>query len=103
MAFNREVELLGSNGQRVRQKAMPALDNYDFDAPNLPPQVKRLRTLARVARDQGQLNRSQLYDILEVDERNNAYLKSMLLPALFSSWWASKSSSILDCCVQPWS
>ena len=73
--FNREVELIGSNGQRVRQKAMPALDNYDFDAPNLPPEVKRLRTLARVARDQGQLNRSQLYDILEVDERNNALSK----------------------------
>lgn len=73
--FNREVELIGSNGQRVRQKAMPALDNYDFDTPNLPPEVKRLRTLARVARDQGQLNRSQLYDILEVDERNNALSK----------------------------
>jgi len=73
--FNREVELIGSNGQRVRQKAMPALDNYDFDAPNLPPEIKRLRTLARVARDQGQLNRSQLYDILEVDERNNALSK----------------------------
>lgn len=73
--FNREVELIGSNGQRVRQKAMPALDNYDFDTPNLPPEVKRLKTLARVARDQGQLNRSQLYDILEVDERNNALSK----------------------------
>jgi hypothetical protein len=73
--FNREVELIGSNGQRVSQKAMPALDNYDFDTPNLPPEVKRLRTLARVARDQGQLNRSQLYDILEVDERNNALSK----------------------------
>jgi hypothetical protein len=73
--FSREVELIGSNGQRVRQKAMPALDNYDFDTPNLPPEVKRLRTLARVARDQGQLNRSQLYDILEVDERNNALSK----------------------------
>lgn len=73
--FNREVELIGSNGQRVRQKAMPALDNYNFDDPNLPPQIKRLKTLSRVARDQGQLNRSQLYDILEVDERNNALSK----------------------------
>ena len=73
--FAREVEILGSNGQIVRQKAMPALDNYNFDDPALPPQIKRLRTLARVARDQGQLNRSQLYDILEVDERNNPMSK----------------------------
>jgi hypothetical protein len=73
--FAREVEIIGSNGQIVRQKAMPALDNYNFDDPALPPQLKRLRTLARVARDQGQLNRSQLYDILEVDERNNALSK----------------------------
>ncbi len=73
--FSREVEIIGSNGEIVRQKAMPALDNYNFDDPNLPPQLKRLKTLARVARDQGQLNRSQLYDILEVDERGNALSK----------------------------
>lgn len=73
--FGREVEIIGSNGEIVRQKAMPALDNYNYDDPNLPPQLKRLKTLARVARDQGQLNRSQLYDILEVDERGNALSK----------------------------
>ena len=73
--FSREVEIIGSNGEIVRQKAMPALDNYNFDDPNLPPQLRRLKTLARVARDQGQLNRSQLYDILEVDERGNALSK----------------------------
>jgi hypothetical protein len=69
--FKQEVEVFGSNGQMVKQKAMPALDNYNFDDPKLPASVRRLKTLARVASDQGQLNRSQLYDILEVDDRKS--------------------------------
>jgi hypothetical protein len=73
--FNRDVEIMGSNGQMVKQKAMPALDNYNFDDPNLPPEVRRLKTLSRVATDQGQLNRSQLYDILEADDRSNPMSK----------------------------
>ena len=73
--FNREVEIIGSNGERVKQKAMPALDNYDFNDPKLPAAIRRLKTLARVAKEQGQLNRSQLYDILQVDERNNPLSK----------------------------
>jgi hypothetical protein len=67
--FKQEVEMFGSKGQKVKQKAMPALDNYNFDDPKLPASIRRLKTLARVAADQGQLNRSQLYDILEVDDR----------------------------------
>ena len=54
---------------------MPALDNYDFDDPKLPPEVRRLKTLARIASEQGQLNRSQLYDILEADDRSNPMSK----------------------------
>jgi hypothetical protein len=73
--FSRDVEIMGSNGQMVKQKAMPALDNYNFDDPNLPPEVRRLKTLSRVATDQGQLNRSQLYDILEADDRSNPMSK----------------------------
>lgn len=73
--FNRDVEIMGSNGQMVKQKAMPALDNYNFDDPNLPPEVRRLKTLSRIATDQGQLNRSQLYDILEADDRSNPMSK----------------------------
>lgn len=73
--FNRDVEIIGSNGQKVKQKSMPALDNYNFDDPKLPPEVRRLKTLARVAKDQGQLNRSQLFDILETDDRNNPLAK----------------------------
>jgi hypothetical protein len=67
--FKQEVEVFGSNGEMVKQKAMPALDNYNFDDPKLPASIRRLKTLARIASEQGQLNRSQLYDILEVDDR----------------------------------
>lgn len=66
----REVTMFGTN-ERVKQKAMPSFDNYNFDDPSLPPEVRRLKTLATVAGDQGQLNRSQLFDVLEVDGRNN--------------------------------
>ena len=73
--FRQEVEVFGSKGQMVKQKAMPALDNYNFDDPKLPASVRRLKTLARIASEQGQLNRSQLYDILEVDDRSNPLSK----------------------------
>jgi hypothetical protein len=73
--FNQEVEVYGSKGQMAKQKAMPALDNYNFDDPKLPASVRRLKTLSRIASEQGQLNRSQLYDILEVDDRKNPLSK----------------------------
>jgi hypothetical protein len=73
--FQQEVEVFGSNGEMVKQKAMPALDNYNFDDPKLPASIRRLKTLSRVASEQGQLNRSQLYDILEVDDRKNPLSK----------------------------
>jgi hypothetical protein len=73
--FKQDVEVFGSNGEIVKQKAMPALDNYNFDDPKLPASVRRLKTLARIASEQGQLNRSQLYDILEVDDRKNPLSK----------------------------
>jgi hypothetical protein len=73
--FKQDVEVFGSNGEMVKQKAMPALDNYNFDDPKLPASVRRLKTLARIASEQGQLNRSQLYDILEVDDRKNPLSK----------------------------
>ena len=73
--FKQEVEVFGAKGDMAKQKAMPALDNYNFDDPKLPASVRRLKTLSRVASDQGQLNRSQLYDILEVDDRNNPLSK----------------------------
>jgi hypothetical protein len=73
--FSRDVEIMGANGEKSKQKSMPALDNYDFDDPKLSPEVRRLKTLARIASEQGQLNRSQLYDILEADDRSNPMSK----------------------------
>jgi hypothetical protein len=69
--LQREVEVYGTEGEMAKRKAMPSIDNYDFDDPNLSPEVKKYATLARVARDMGQLNRSMLYDVLEVDGRKN--------------------------------
>jgi hypothetical protein len=69
--LQREVEVYGTEGETAKRKAMPSIDNYDFDDPNLSPEVKKYATLARVARDMGQLNRSMLYDVLEVDGRKN--------------------------------
>jgi len=54
--------------KKVTARAMPSLDNIDFDAKGLDPRVKRLKTLAQVAGDLGQLNRSQMYETLDVDK-----------------------------------
>lgn len=65
--FSRTVEMMGAGGEKVKTKAMPSLDNYDFDAKDTPDYIKKYKTLADVATKMGQLNRSQLYDILDVD------------------------------------
>jgi hypothetical protein len=65
--FSRTVEMMGAGGEKVKTKAMPSLDNYDFDAKDTPAHIKKYKTLADVAAKMGQLNRSQLYDILDVD------------------------------------
>jgi hypothetical protein len=64
--FEREVE--GLTGKKVKLKAMFSMDNYDFDDPKLPADIKRYGTLVRVGRMNGQFNRSQMYDILDVQE-----------------------------------
>lgn len=64
--FEREVE--GLTGKKVKMRAMFSLDNYDFDDPNLPANVKKYGTLVRIGRANGQFNRSQMYDILDVQE-----------------------------------
>jgi hypothetical protein len=69
--FSRTVEMMGSGGEKIKVKAMPSLDNYDFDSKDTPAHIKKYKTLAEVAAKMGQLNRSQLYDILEVDGRKS--------------------------------
>lgn len=76
--FGREVEtaIPTIDGKRkVEVRAAPSLDNYNFDDPSLPAYVKRLKTLSEVAKSQGQLNRSQMYDILDVDDSSSILSK----------------------------
>ena len=73
--FDREVEMLvpTDKGEKmVKVKAFPSMDNYDFSK---HPELKHLETLVKVAGARGQLNRSQIYDILDVGEENNLLTK----------------------------
>lgn len=53
-------------------KAFWSIDNYDFDT---RPELKHLKALVDVAGKQGQLNRSQIYDVLDVDESDSLLSK----------------------------
>lgn len=66
------VDILGI---KTDMKAMPSMDNYDFDSKDLPADVLKYKTLAQVAAEFGQLNRSQIYDILDVDKTDNLMTK----------------------------
>jgi hypothetical protein len=73
--FDREVEMLvptDKGEKKVKVRAFPSMDNYDF-AKN--PELKHLETLVKVASARGQLNRSQVYDILDVGEDNSLLTK----------------------------
>jgi hypothetical protein len=73
--FKREVEMLvpTDKGEKtVKVRAFPSLDNYDFNAKDAP---KHLKMLSDVAGERGQLNRSQVYDILDVDESQSMLTK----------------------------
>jgi hypothetical protein len=73
--FNREVEMLvptDKGEKKVKVRAFPSMDNYDFSQ---HPELKHLETLVKVASARGQLNRSQIYDILDVGEENNLLTK----------------------------
>jgi hypothetical protein len=69
--LEREVDsyvVINGTEKKVKTKAFPSIDNINFNDKNLSPEIKRLETLAKVALDYGQLNRSQMYDILDVNE-----------------------------------
>ena len=73
--FNREVEMLvptDKGEKKVKVRAFPSMDNYDFSQ---HPELKHLETLVKVAGARGQLNRSQVYDILDVGEDNSLLTK----------------------------
>ena len=73
--FDREVEMLvptDKGEKKVKVKAFPSMDNYNFLQ---HPELKHLETLVKVASARGQLNRSQVYDILDVGEDNSLLTK----------------------------
>ena len=73
--FDREVEMLvptDKGEKKVKVRAFPSMDNYDFSQ---HPELKHLETLVKVAGARGQLNRSQVYDILDVGEDNSLLTK----------------------------
>jgi len=64
----RKIMGVGPNGAKeYTVNASFGLDNYDFSDPNTPAEIKRYETLTRIADEQGQLNRSIAYDVLDVD------------------------------------
>jgi hypothetical protein len=57
---------------KIELRAGFSLDNYDFDAKDTPPEVKRLKELSQVAEDYGLLSRSMTSDILQMDNKSTA-------------------------------
>ena len=74
--FKRDVKTFVpiAGEEKTTVTAAPSLDNYDFDAKGTPEDVKRLKVLSDVAGRLGQLNRSQLYDVLEVTDPKGSIL-----------------------------
>ena len=60
-----EMEVLGANGRKTKMKVMQSIANYAPDSEI----GKKYKTLIDVANKLGQLNRSQLYEVLNGDTR----------------------------------
>lgn len=68
---NAEMTVPTADGKsKIELKAGFSLDNYDFDAKDTPPEIKRLKELSQVAEDYGLLSRSMTHDILDMDEKS---------------------------------
>ena len=55
--------------ETIEQTGGFSLDNYDFDAKDTPPEIKRLKELSEVADKYGLLDRSMTSDLLDMNER----------------------------------
>jgi hypothetical protein len=62
-------------GDRSPMRVAFSIDNYNYTDPNLDPRIMRFKNLARVAGDMGQLNRSQVNDILATEDIDNPMAK----------------------------
>jgi hypothetical protein len=68
---NAEMTVPTSDGKsKIEVQAGFSLDNYDFDAKDVPDNVKRLKELSQVAEDYGLLSRSMTHDILDMDDKS---------------------------------
>ena len=63
------MDMIGEDGvEKTTVGSAPSLDNYDFDSKDMPPEIKEFKVLVEVATEHGQLNRSIVYDMLDLDE-----------------------------------
>jgi hypothetical protein len=61
-----------ADGQEtIEQTGGFSLDNYDFDAKDTPPEVKRLKELSEIADKYGLLDRSMTSDMLDMNEKSS--------------------------------
>lgn len=60
--FGRDVKTLA--GESISRRAMLSMDNIDFNAKNVPENLKKYQTLVEYGREMGQFNRSQLSDTM---------------------------------------
>jgi hypothetical protein len=68
---NAEMSVPTADGKsKIEISAGFSLDNYDFDAKDTPPEIKRLKELSQMAEDYGLLSRSMTHDILDMDEKS---------------------------------
>lgn len=63
------MDMIGEDGvEKTAVGSAPSLDNYDFDSKDMPPEIKEFKVLVEVAAESGQLNRSIVYDMLDLEE-----------------------------------
>jgi hypothetical protein len=68
---NAEMTVPTADGKsKIEVQAGFSLDNYDFDAKDVPDNIKRLKELSQVAEDYGLLSRSMTHDILDMDDKS---------------------------------
>lgn len=75
--FKQDSVMLDEHGKKrkVTTRSMFGIDNYDFSDPNLPADVKKYKTLVEVAKEHGQLHRSIIFDMLDVDAATGTWNK----------------------------
>lgn len=66
-----DMPVIGADGRTTAMRVMPSITNYAPDS----AMGKRYATLIRIGNEQGQFNRSQLYEILNADTRTGLMAK----------------------------